>query len=83
MGVREVGLDLYATASGAGNRYDSLFRATIADMTIANGDVSQYPDQPAPGRALGSISRPTPKSCTPVPAPPASCSTPSRPRPRT
>jgi hypothetical protein len=43
-GTYEVGFDLFATASGYGNRYDSLFSATIAGATITSGNIAQYPN---------------------------------------
>jgi hypothetical protein len=43
-GTYEVGFDLYATASGYGNKYDSLFSASIAGTTVTSGDIAQYPD---------------------------------------
>jgi hypothetical protein len=42
-GVYEVGFDLFATASGYNNKYDSLFTASIAGTTVTSGDISQYP----------------------------------------
>jgi hypothetical protein len=41
-GVYEVGFDLYATASGFKNKYDSLFSASIWGTTITSGDITQY-----------------------------------------
>jgi hypothetical protein len=41
-GVYEVGFDLYATASGFRNKYDSLFSASIWGTTITSGNITQY-----------------------------------------
>ncbi len=41
-GVYEVGFDLYATASGFKNKYNSLFTANIWGTTITSGNISQY-----------------------------------------
>jgi hypothetical protein len=40
-GIYEVGFDMLATGSGAGNRYDSSFSAVITGVTVVQASVSQ------------------------------------------